>query len=218
MEGWLRILLLSALSGLGTGTALAAETPAEAGGAEQQVIEPKIDRRVVGVDDLDSEDFEISAFGGLLSTEDFGANAVFGARLAYHITEGLFFEASYGRSKTTETSYERLSGGAPLLSDDERQLSYYNLSLGYNLLPGESFIGRGWAFRTALYLIAGAGSTHFAGDDRFTVNAGIGYRFIATDWLAIRLDVRDHIFDIDLLGSQKTAHNLETSAGLSIFF
>jgi len=29
---------LSALSGLGTGTALAAETSAEAGGAEQQVI------------------------------------------------------------------------------------------------------------------------------------------------------------------------------------
>ncbi|HFE32118.1 MAG TPA: outer membrane beta-barrel domain-containing protein, partial [Gammaproteobacteria bacterium] len=106
----------------------------------------------------------------------------------------------------------------PALTDSGRILSYYNVSLGYNLLPGEAFIGRNWAFRTALYVIAGAGSTTFAGDDRFTINFGAGYRFLATDWLALHVDVRDHIFDIDVLGYSKTAHNLETTAGLSVFF
>ncbi len=219
MEGRLRILLLSTLciSCLWSATALSAEDGADQA-AGRQVIQPQIDRREVGIDEIDSEDFEISVFGGLLSTEDFGANAVIGARVAYHVTEGIFFEATYGRSTTTETSYERLSGGAPLLTDEERILSYYNVSLGYNLLPGETFVGRNWAFRSALYVIGGAGSTTFAGDDRFTLNVGVGYRFLATDWLAIHLDMRDHIFEIDLLGDNKTTHNLETSAGLSIFF
>ena len=219
MEGRLRILLLSALCVpcLWSTAALAADGGTDRA-AEQQVIQPKIDRREVGIDEIDSEDFEVSVFGGLLSTEDFGANAVIGARVAYHVSEGVFFEATYGRSTTSESSVERIYGGLPALTDSGRILSYYNVSLGYNLLPGEAFIGRNWAFRTALYVIAGAGSTTFAGDDRFTINFGAGYRFLATDWLALHIDVRDHIFDIDVLGYSKTTHNLETTAGLSVFF
>lgn len=220
MESRLRLFLLSTLClfGLPGITAQAAETPGDDSADAQQVIQPRLDRRIVGIDEIDSEDFEITAFGGLLSTEDFGANAVVGARVAYHVTEGIFFEATYGRSTTTETSYERLSGGAPLLTDAERILSYYNASVGYNLLPGETFVTGSWAFKSALYVVAGVGSTNFAGDDRFTVNVGAGYRFLATDWMALHLDVRDHVFNIDLLGDSKTAHNLEATAGLSLFF
>jgi len=220
MEGRLRILLLSTLqaAGLWSGAALAAGEGADRAAAQQQVIQPRLDRREVGIDEIDSEDFEVSVFGGLLSTEDFGTNPVIGARLAYHVTEGVFFEAAYGRSTTTASSVERIYGGLPALTDSGRILSYYNVSVGYNLLPGEAFVSRNWAFRSALYVIGGAGSTSFAGDDRFTINFGAGYRFIATDWLAIHLDVRDHVFDIDVLGYSKTAHNLETTAGVSVFF
>ena len=219
MEGRLRILLLGLLLAAGLASAAAqAADEASAIGAEQQVIQPQIERREVGIDEIDSEDFEISIFGGLLSTEDFGVNPVYGARLAYHVTEGVFFEGSYGRSTTSPSSYETIIGGLPALTDSKRLLSYYNISLGYNLLPGEVFVTRNWAFKSALYVIGGVGATNFAGDDRFTLNYGVGYRFIATDWLAIHLDMRDHIFDIDVLGYEKTTHNLETTAGVSIFF
>ena len=80
------------------------------------------------------------------------------------------------------------------------------------------FIGEGRAFNTNLYLIAGLGSTRFADDDRFTVNFGAGYRFLLTDTLALHLDFRDHLFDIDLLGEEKTVHNLEATLGITIFF
>ena len=92
------------------------------------------------------------------------------------------------------------------------------MAVGYNLFPGEAFIGERWAFNTAFYLIGGAGSTTFAGDNRFTVNFGAGYKLLATDWLSLRLDVRDHVFNIDLLGEDKTTHNLEVNAGLGVFF
>lgn len=183
-----------------------------------QVIQPSIKRREVSIDKIDTEDFEIGAYAGLLSTEDFGANLVVGARLAYHISEFFFTEMAIGMSDTQETSYEKLSGGAQLITDEERQLTYYNVSLGINLLPGEAFIGNGYAFNTALYVIGGVGITRFAGDDRFTVNYGGGYRFLVTDWFAIHLDVRDHIFKIDLLGEEKLAHNLETHGGITVFF
>jgi hypothetical protein len=41
---------------------------------------------------------------------------------------------------------------------------------------------------------------------------------LATDWLALRVDARDHVFDVDLLGESQTNHNLEFTGGVSIFF
>jgi hypothetical protein len=36
--------------------------------------------------------------------------------------------------------------------------------------------------------------------------------------VAFRVDFRDHLFDIDLLGEEKTTHNLEASIGVTVFF
>jgi outer membrane beta-barrel protein len=217
MEGRIRVLFLTGLCLLvGSGIARAAE-PDEAGGA-RQVIKPELQRRQIDVDKIDTENFEIGIYAGLLNVEEFGTNTVLGVRVAYHLTEGIFFEAAYAKSNTAETRFERLGGAARLLTDNERELTYYNISVGYNLLPGEAFIGRNWAFNTALYVIGGVGSTRFAGDDRFTMNFGAGYRFLATDWLAIHIDVRDHIFEIDLVDKKKTVHNLETHGGVTVFF
>jgi outer membrane beta-barrel protein len=129
-----------------------------------------------------------------MSIEDFGSDLVYGVKLAYHVTEGFFVEGSVGRTEGGLTSFEVLSGGAPLLTDSERELTYYNLNVGYNILPGEGFIGEGRAYNTAFYVIAGLGSTSFAGDDRFTVNFGAGYRFLVTDSIALHIDFRDHTF------------------------
>jgi len=183
-----------------------------------QVIEPQVERREIREPDIDTENFEIGAYAGILSIEDFESEVVYGIRVAYHVTEGFFVEGAVGQSEAGLTSFERLSGGAPILSDDDRTLTYYNLSLGYNILPGEVFFGENRAFNTNLYLIAGLGSTRFAGDDRFTVNFGAGYRFLLNDSIAIHLDVRDHLFDIDILGEDKTTHNMEGHLGMTVFF
>ena len=68
------------------------------------------------------------------------------------------------------------------------------------------------------YKIWFMGSTRFAGDDRFTVNFGAGYRFILTDSISLHMDFRDHLFDIDVVGEEKTTHNLEATLGLTAFF
>ena len=182
------------------------------------IVDPGLERRQLKEDKIDGEDFELGFYLGGLFVEDFGSSFVYGLSLAYHITEDFFLEGVYGRTEVGKTSFEELSGDIEILSDKDRQYSYYNISLGYNLFPGEVFVGKHHAFNSALYLIAGVGNTEFAGSQHFTVNFGVGYRFFATDWMAWRMDLRDYVFDLDVLGKNKTTHNLEVRTGVTFFF
>ena len=198
--------------------ATAPDEPVTGEPSERPIIEPQVERREIHRTRIDTEDFEAGAYVGVLSIEDFESNVVYGARLAYHLTEDFFLEGTVGESRAGRTSYENLSGAAELLDDDDRDYTYYALSLGWNALPGEIFVGRNRAYPSAFYLIAGIGSTTFGGDDRFTVSGGFGYRILPADWIAVHFDVRDHVYDIDLLGQKKIVNNLEAHLGLSIFF
>ena len=175
-------------------------------------------RRKVKTPKIKNSNFEIGPFVGTYSAQDFGVNPVLGARLTYHISEDFFADALVGRTTVGRTSYEQLSGGAQLLTDSQRKLTYYTMDFGYNLFPGEVFIGRRRALNSALYVTGGVGATHFAGDNHFTVTLGAGYRLLLNDWLAAHFDVRDSIFDTDLLGTTKTTHNLETGLGVTVYF
>ena len=224
MESRFRVLFLSILLMMLSGCAATKnlfgigdeEAPPPSSEPPGQVIDPQVERREIKEPAIDREDFEIGAFAGIMNIEDFGSDTVVGVRLAYHVTEGFFVEATAGQSEASLTSFEVLSGGARLF--DDRDLIYYNLNLGYNVLPGEVFIGEGRAYNTNFYLIAGLGSTRFADDDRFTVNFGAGFRFLLTDSVAIHVDFRDHLFDSDVLGREKTVHNLEGTVGVTVFF
>lgn len=219
MESRFLVLFLGLTLAVGSLTGCGRDRLVRAGASGQPpVIEPDIARRDIEVAKIDTEDFEVGIFAGQLSVEDFGVNTVMGGRFAYHVTERLFVELAAGESDTELTSFERLSGAAQLLTDSEREYSYYNVSLGYNIFPGEGFIGRRRAMNMATYVIGGVGKTTFAGDDRFTVNIGAGMRLMPLDWFAIHADVRDHIFDIDLLGQEKKSHNLEAHVGVTFFF
>jgi outer membrane beta-barrel protein len=208
-----QVAVLVGLTGCGRDRLVSAED-----GGRPPVIEPDVERREIETAKIDTEDFEVGIFAGEISVEDFGVNSVVGATFAYHITEGFFVELAAGQADTELTSFERLSGAAQLLTDSEREYSYYNLSLGYNIFPGESFFGRNRSLNTTTYLIGGIGKTTFAGDDRFTVSLGLGIRLMPLDWLAVHADVRDHVFDIDLLGQEKTSHNIEAHVGVTFFF
>jgi outer membrane beta-barrel protein len=236
METGIRILLLSlvlALSGCASirnwldrdepkeDTSAQADTQADvddAGAAPPRVIEPQVTRRTVKVPRIDTENIEVGGVFGALSIEDFGTNSVYGVTAAYHVTEDFFFQAEAGRSTAGKTSFETLGGNVTLLTGKERQFTYYNLALGYNFLPGEVFLGRNLAMTSGFYLLGGIGSVDFAGDQKFSVSFGAGYRVLPTDWMAIHVRMQDRIFDSDLLGEDKLTNNLEANIGLTVFF
>ena len=112
-----QVLVLASLTGCGRRELVQSED-----GGQPPVIEPDIERREIDTAKIDTEDFEVGVFAGQLSVEDFGVNTVAGARFAYHITEGFFVELAAGQTDTEQTSFERLSGAAQLLTDSEREL------------------------------------------------------------------------------------------------
>lgn len=180
------------------------------------VISPDIERRNIDEGKIDSENIEVGFFAGVLSFEDFGSNDVYGARLAFAVTEDFFIETSVGFSTLQETSWEQL-GRIPELTEDERELMYYNASIGWNVFPGETYIGK-FAFHSNVYLLAGAGNTRFGSDEFFTYHFGGGFRLFLTDWMAFHMDARNHLLTHSKLGYEKDIQNLETTTGLTIFF
>lgn len=182
------------------------------------LVQPELERTTIDEAKINTDDFEIGAYYGLLSIEDFGVDDVYGGRIGYHVTDNAFFELSIGMSQAGPTSYERLSGAAKLLTDSERDFTYYSVSIGFDALPGEVFVFNRYAFNSAMYVVGGVGSTRFARDDRFTISLGVGYRLVITDWVTLNLDARDHIFETDLFGEDQTTHNLEVTTGMTLFF
>lgn len=221
METRLRLLLLIPLACLaGCAAVRGGSTPAEpaADSAERgAVIAPQVERREVSVAAIDTENWEAGAYVGSLSIQDFGVKFLYGGRLAYHINEDFFVEGSIGTADAGFSSYELVTGER-LLTKGQREFSYYDLSFGWNVLPGQVFFGGDRAFNSALYLIGGVGSTSFAGDERFTVNIGAGARILLQDGLALRFDVRDRILAVDVFGQDRRTHNFEAALSLTGFF
>ena len=214
MEDWNKRILLSLALSLAALNSSAEALMEE----EDPILVADLERRSIQPAAIDTEDFEVGGFAGVLSIQDFNSELVYGVRAAWHVNEDFFLEGSYGISEGDLTSYEKLSGGSPLFDDGERDYSYYSLALGWNVLPGEIFLFEDRAFKSDLYLIGGAGSTDFLGDNWFTVTLGVGYRLLINDSLAWRLDVRDHIYDRDAFGEDETVNNIEWSTGLTFFF
>ena len=182
------------------------------------LIEPQIERTEFDESLIESDDFEISFYTGYLAIENFNTNFVTGAKFGYHVSEDFFVQASLGFSESGETSYERLSGGARLLSASEREIEYYLVTLGFNLFPGEAFATDSTTFNTVFYLSAGVGTTTFAGDDRFTIAYAAGHRTLFADGFSLDIEMRDLIFDLDIFGTEESTNNLEFTVSLNLFF
>jgi outer membrane beta-barrel protein len=71
---------------------------------------------------------------------------------------------------------------------------------------------------SALYIIGGAGTTKLDGQTHQTFNFGLGVRVFLKDWAALQVDMRDHIFSLDLLGTRQSTQNLELTGGVTFFF
>jgi len=213
--GALTLLAGAALALLAHGSARAADAPAA--DTSDQVIVPQVERREVHKPKYPSNDFELGMFGGTYTVQNFGTHFVWGARLGYDITEDFFVEATYGRTKASDAEFRQILPGG-IFTAEQQKLQYYDLSLGWNFLPGEIFIGKNWAKASTMYAIGGLGSTKFDSQRMQTWNFGLGAKLFLADWVALRADVRDRIYTLDLLGKRSSTQNPEVTLGFSFFF
>ncbi|MEO8058651.1 MAG: outer membrane beta-barrel domain-containing protein [Burkholderiales bacterium] len=195
----------------------AQEQKADQKAPNEQVIVPEVDRRPIKLPKFPSNDFEIGTYVGTYATKNFGSSLVYGVRLGYHITEDVFVQAVYGQTKVSDESFRQILPGG-IFVDPKEKLAYYNVSAGLNILPGEVFFLKNRAFPSSLYIIGGIGSTNFNAQRRQTFNLGFGAKVYLKDWVSLQVDMRDHIFSLDLLGKRQSTQNLEFTGGLSFYF
>ncbi len=183
---------------------------------ESEVIPSDMEREEYSVPKIDTENFEVGLHYGGLNIDDFNTSGAYGVFLDYHVTEDLFIEANYAQATVLDTAFRRI--GAPIFPQQEEDVKYYSLSAGINLLPGEIFLLDKYVLTSTFYVISGLGNTEFVGDDQFTFNLGFGVRLLLTDWISLRVEARDFMFDSDVLGKEELKHNFEFRAGVSFFF
>lgn len=183
---------------------------------QRPLIEPDVKPVVLDESMIDSENFEVGTFAGVINIEDFESAAIYGARLAFHLSENFMLESHMGISEAGQSSIETL-GGANVLSSDDRDYFYYNFGVGLKL-PGESYFGSNYAFNNNLYLSLAIGATDFAGESRLTGTVGVGYQLLLTDYMSVHVSAKEHFYEIDVVGAEKRSLNSELSAGLSFFF
>lgn len=181
-------------------------------------IEPQIERAAVQEARLDDESTFVSVHAGLVSLNDFGSSGLVKAQLGYQISEDFYLSLDYAKAKAGLTSFEKLSGAAPLLTDAQRQWTYTGASLGYVLMPGEVYFGSNTAFISRWAVTLGGGSLEFAGDKVFAINAGTAYQVYLTDYLAADIQVSDYMYETTLLAETKTQHSLALTLGVTFYF
>jgi len=179
------------------------------------IVEPNEEIREEYEAQIDTEFFELGAYVGIIGIEDFSSESIVGIKASFHATEDFFLQANLGKTEVGISAAEEISDTNIIV---DRNYEYYNLLVGYNLFPGESFITQGLTLNSTFYLIAGIGNTDFANDNHFTITYGSGYRVILNDWLTWNMDFRNHSFESQVLASKKRVNNLEFSTGFTAFF
>jgi outer membrane beta-barrel protein len=180
-------------------------------------IEPEVKRRDVAIPKIDTELVEFGVYGGVLSVEDFGASYLWGGRANLRVTEQVFLEAIWGRSSVTDEAFRR--HGINLFGVKSHQaLDYYAALIGWDLFPGEIYIGDDRSLSSSAYVLAGAGNIQFMNEDYFNAAFGMGIRLMPRDWLSVRIEAVGFEYESTLLGFRKYSHNFASTVGLQLFF
>jgi outer membrane beta-barrel protein len=213
--------LLAVVTALAAPAAWAQTAPTPSTGAappaNEQVVVPQVDRRDVRLPRFPSRDWEVGALVGTYATQNFGSSVVYGLRVGYHITEDVFVEGTLAQTSVSDETFRQILPGGVFV-DQKESLSYFNLSAGYNVLPGEVFLGRNRAYASQIFVIGGVGSTRFVDQRKQSFNFGLGARVYLNNRASIRVDMRNHVYPLDLLGRRQNTQNLELTAGAGFTF
>ncbi|WP_096084787.1 outer membrane beta-barrel domain-containing protein [Agaribacterium haliotis] len=166
---------------------------------------------------IDDESFELGAYVGFISLEDFDTVSIVGASGNYHLNDRWLLALAYGKSSAPEASFEDVVGG-DFVKDRDSGFQYLSLLGAYEFLEGRSFWGQGRKLSTHLYADFGLENVNFAGESDIGLVFGATYKLVLNDWLTADLRMRDHVVSRSFLGEEKTTQNLELVFGLSALF
>lgn len=176
------------------------------------IVKPDAEQDIIKDSDIRNVSMNIGIYAGLISYENFNSNYLAAIYVSYPFDEKIFVEAEFGVSGINDTEYRNI--GLPLLTEEESDVQFYTVLIGYNLLPGEVYWSRTKTLISRFYLIGGIGSVSFDDKDTVSVHLGAGFKMELDDNKSVRFEARDRLFDSDILGTDKLSNNTEFHLGI----
>ncbi len=218
----LALLLLVAVVG-----ALACPSPAAAQCVDEALKEQLIGRRayrgVVPRLFKKALRHELSAMGGWYAGDIADGAPIYGGAYTFHFSEDLGLEAAYFRTQQSfallDAVIDRNQGLVGLVEAEDSTLQLFLGHLVWSLAYGKVRWLGGAIGRFDFYLSLGAGASVEPGDLGITGSGGFGMKFYLTEWLSLRLDVRDHVRAQKRvqLGVEQVVNDISAMGGLSVF-
>jgi len=199
-------------------------TPSKAvGQCIDQAIQDELNarRRYRGVEKrnfLKAGRHEVSVMGGLYAADLLSASYLLQGAYTFHVSESLGLEASFGYTRADSALVRIIEEdrGITLLRLDQPVLIYQGHLL-WSLAYGKMRWFGSAISRFDFYLAAGAGVTDNQSAQGLTFSGGLGFKFYIASWFALRLDLRDHVLQQELLGESRLVNNLTATLGTSLF-
>lgn len=176
------------------------------------IVKADTEQELIKDSDIVNTNMSVGVYAGLINYENFNSSYLFGLYFTYPFDEHVFVEAEFGVSSLNDTEYRRI--GLTLLSEEDVDVQFYTILVGYNMLPGEVYWSREKTMISRFYLIAGVGSVSFDNNSYVSVQYGAGFKVELDKNKSIRFEARDRLYDTDILGTDKLSNNIEFHLGI----
>ena len=219
-SSWL-LLLLAVVGVVVTPRAAHAQCVDEA--LKQQLVGERAYRGVVPRKFQKALRHELSAMGGWYAGDISDGAPIYGGAYTFHFTEDLGLEAGYMRSREhfalLNAIIDRQQGLVGLVRAEDNPVQFFTGNVVWSLAYGKVRWMGGAIGRYDFYLALGGGATVEPGDLGLTGSGGFGMKFYLTQWLALRLDVRDLVHEQKrvALGVEKIVNDITATGGFSVF-
>lgn len=168
---------------------------------------------------------ELSPMGGWYAADIADGAPVYGGAYTFHFSEDLGLEASYFRTRQKygllQAIIDRQQGLVQFTESPEEDVQLFLGHLIWSMSYGKVRWFGGPIHRFDFYLAVGGGATDTSesGGLGLTGSAGFGLKFYLAQWLALRLDARDHVRKHQApFAVEKIVNDVSLMGGLSVFF
>jgi outer membrane beta-barrel protein len=160
---------------------------------------------------------ELSVIGGYFVSDLYEATYVLGGAYTYHMTEDTAVEGSFLWTHANASIVRAVEDGrAVTMRDLYAPVMFFGSTLLWYPLHGKLQLG-GSVVHFDVHLDAGVGAVDSPTSRGVTGIGGLGFKFFAGEAVAIRIDLRDLVYQQELLDQKYLVNDLSLTAGLSLF-
>ncbi len=159
---------------------------------------------------------ELTVQGGYYASDLFDGTGVVGAAYAYHMTEDFAVESSAAWTRIASSGGPELERAFSLLGNKNRRSLLFDADLVWDPAHGKLRLG-GSIQHFDLYVAAGAGVVDSVLSSDIAANAALGLKFFLGRAMALRIDLRDHVYRQQLLARKEWVNDVTAMIGLAVF-